>query len=368
MKSDETRELTRTLYHVCESLAPMSFMEVCGTHTVSFHRTGVKSLLPDNVRLISGPGCPVCVSSQGYIDAACAIAEFPATTICTYGDMLRVPGRNGSLQEKRAAGADVRVVYSPIDAVRLAEDHPEKTVIFIAVGFETTVGGHAAAVLEAHQRGLDNFCLLASQKLVVPAMMALLDAGEVHIDGFLCPGHVSVIIGPKAFVPVVRTHRKPCVIAGFEPEQMLRGMIQLVRQVAQRRPQIENIYPAAVKPDGNPTALRIISDVFEPADSVWRAMGTIPMSGLTLRRKYQRFDALYRFDIEIGPDYDPPGCRCGQVLQGKVEPRDCPLFGNECTPTEPIGPCMVGSEGSCAAAYKYGRDGTRRVCVSDDGG
>ncbi|GJM26667.1 MAG: hydrogenase expression/formation protein [Phycisphaerae bacterium] len=361
MKTDKSKELVRTLQHVCESLEPMAFMEVCGTHTVSFQRSGVKSLLPPNVKLISGPGCPVCVSSQGYIDAACAIASSPAITICTYGDMLRVPGRSGSLQEQRAAGADVRVVYSPMDAVRLAEEHPERTVVFIAVGFETTVGGHAAAVLEAYHRGLDNFCLLASQKLVIPAMTALLDEGEVRIDGFLCPGHVSVIIGPDAFVPVVRDYRKPCVIAGFEPEQMLGGIIQLVRQVAQRSPRIENIYPAAVKSDGNPKAIEVINEVFEPADSIWRAMGTIPMSGLALRPKYRRFDALKRFDVEIGPDYDPPGCQCGQVLQGKVDPVDCPLFGTECTPTNPIGPCMVGSEGSCAAAFKYGRNGTPRA-------
>ncbi len=366
MIPNRIQDLVQTLNRVCDSLAPMAFMEVCGTHTVSFQRSGVKSLLPDNIRLISGPGCPVCVSPQGYIDAACEIASYPATTICTYGDMLRVPGRHGSLLQKRADGADVRVVYSPIDAVRLADEHPERAVVFIAVGFETTVGGHAAAVLEAQDRGLDNFFLLTSQKLVVPAMMALLAEGEVCIDGFLCPGHVSVIIGPNAYVPVVQTHRKPCVIAGFEPEQMLRGIIQLVRQVAQHAARIENIYPVAVRREGNPVAVRIINEVFEPADSEWRAMGTIPVSGLSLRTEYQQFDALERFDVDLGPDYDAPGCCCGQVLQGKVEPRDCPLFAIECSPSNPIGPCMVGSEGSCAAAFKYGHDGTRRACISSD--
>lgn len=363
MNHGEIPLLVDRLKKLCERVDCTRIMEVCGTHTVSFHRSGIKSLLPDNLRLISGPGCPVCVSSQGFIDAACEIAASSAVTVCTYGDMIRVPGRSGSLQRQREKGADVRVVYSAMDAVQLAEKHPERTVVFLSVGFETTVAGHAAAVLEADHRGLDNFCMLPSQKRVVPAMMALLEEGEVQIDGFLCPGHVSVIIGSRAFLPIVTTHRKPCVVAGFEPQQMLRGLIQLVSQIAHHQAQIENVYQAAVDVDGNPWARERIEEVFEPGDAVWRAMGVIPRSGLLLRPAYQRFDAIERFDVHIGPDYDPPGCRCGQVLQGKMEPRQCPLFATDCTPLQPVGPCMVGSEGTCAAAFKYDRGGTGRACT-----
>lgn len=333
----------------------LSVMEVCGTHTVSLFRSGVKSLMPEGLRLISGPGCPVCVTAQGYIDAACSLADRKEVTICTYGDMVRVPGASGSLEERRAAGADILVVYSPRDAVQFAARHPERTVVFLAVGFETTAPGSGAAVLEAEKLGLDNFTILTGHKLVVPAMMALLAGGDVPIDGFLCPGHVSVIIGTNAYAPVVETYHKPCVVAGFEPQQMLRGIAHIVSQVDRGVAELENVYPAAVHDRGNVAALRVLEQVFEPADTIWRAMGTIPQSGLELREQYHRFDALRRFNLEIGPDYDPPGCRCGEVIQGKVEPRECALFGDQCKPAHPVGPCMVSSEGTCAAWYKYGR-------------
>ncbi len=333
----------------------LSFMEVCGTHTVSLFRSGVKSQLPEGLRLISGPGCPVCVTSQGYIDAACDLATREGINICTYGDMVRVPGGSASLESRRAEGAKVTVVYSARDAVRLAAEHPDRTFVFLAVGFETTAPATAAALLEADKKNLQNFFVLMGHKLVIPAMQTLLSAGEVPIDGFLCPGHVSVIIGSDAYKPIVEQYQKPCVVTGFEPEQMLAGIAALARQMENKKPALENVYQSVVSDQGNPIAQQLMNKVFIPADTVWRAMGTIPASGLELQEPYKRFDALAHFNMEIGPDYDPPGCRCGEVIQGKVEPIECSLFGNRCTPAHPVGPCMVSSEGTCAAWYKYGR-------------
>jgi len=328
-------------------------MEVCGTHTVSIFRSGLRSLLPENVRLISGPGCPVCVTAQRYIDAALELAARPKVLLATYGDMLRVPGSRGSLESQRACGAAVQVVYSIRDALRLARNHPSREVVFIAVGFETTAPATAAAVREAHARGLENFSVLPAHKLVVPAMLALLAEGDVPLNGFLCPGHVSVIIGSDAYRPIVERHSKPCVVAGFEPGQILLGLTHLLRQIHSNQALIENVYPVAVQPEGNPTALALLDEVFTPAAASWRAMGDIPHSGLDVRPRYERFDALQRFGLTLGPDYDPPGCLCGQVIQGKVLPAQCPLFGNPCRPMTPVGPCMVSSEGTCAAWFKY---------------
>ena len=351
-------DLAAEIRCVCESLTAVRVMEVCGTHTVSLFRSGVRSILPDNLRLVSGPGCPVCVSSQGFIDAACELALRSDVCLCTYGDMVRVPGRSGSLADHRARGGRVRVVHSALDAVRLAVSEPAVNVVFLAVGFETTAPGHAAAVAQAKRLGLRNFFLLTAQKLVIPAMAALLDAGDVGIDGFLCPGHVSVIIGWKAYEPIAERYGKPCVVAGFEPGQMLQGIVHLLRQIAAREAKVENVYPAAVSAEGNKAALDLLFEVFEPDDAVWRAMGTIPASGLVFCDAYRAFDAREHFGLEIGADYDPPGCRCGEVIQGRVDPGDCPLFASACTPSSPVGPCMVSSEGTCAAAFKYGRNGT----------
>ena len=351
------RELADRIAEVAGGLGSIQLMEVCGTHTVALFRTGVKSLLPPALRLVSGPGCPVCVTPQGYIDAACELASRPEVLICTYGDMVRVPGRTGSLERQQACGAAVKVVYSARDAVRLAQKRPQCAVVFLAVGFETTAPATAAAILEADAAGLENFFVLLGHKLVVPAMLALLSAGDVPIDGFLCPGHVSVVIGAKAYQPIVDVYRKPCVVAGFEPEQMMTGILHLVEQVARREARVENVYGVAVRDQGNAVARKWMYKVLEPAPSVWRAIGTIPDSGLILREPYRRFDALGRFGLTIGPDYDPPGCRCGEVIQGKTDPAGCPLFANECTPAKPVGPCMVSSEGTCSAWYKYGRGG-----------
>jgi hydrogenase expression/formation protein HypD len=332
---------------------PARLMEVCGTHTVSIFRSGLRSLFPDNLRLVSGPGCPVCVTAQRHLDAAIELGAQRSVILATYGDMMRVPGRLGSLERLRAGGADVQVVTSARASLELARRHPSRPVVFLGVGFETTAPATAATVLEAAREGVENWSVLAAHKLVVPAMMALLEGGDVPLDGFLCPGHVSVIIGSDAYRPVVERHRKACVVAGFETEQILLGMVALLRQVADGRAELENVYTAVVRPNGNPVAQRMLAEVFVPADTAWRALGIIPVSGLELAPAYRRFDALERFGVKVGEDEDHPACRCGEVIQGKAEPRECGLFGTDCTPLNPIGPCMVSSEGTCAAWYRY---------------
>lgn len=340
----------------------VQMMEVCGTHTVSIFRAGIRAMLPANLRLISGPGCPVCVTAQRYIDAALELACRPNVTIVTYGDMLRVPGQRGSLEQVRALGADVRVVSSTMTAVDLAARLATREVVFLGVGFETTAPATAAAVMLAERHELLNFSVLPAHKLVVPAMQALLNSGgatgsstATHgIDGFLCPGHVSVIIGATAYEPIVREHQVPCVIAGFEPAQIWRGLAHLMRQIASGSARIENVYPAVVSEHGNRYAQDVLRRVFVVADAAWRELGVIPRSGLEFAPRYQRFDALRRFGIELGADQDNPACLCGHVIQGRVDPPECGLFGESCTPLHPIGPCMVSSEGTCAAWYRYG--------------
>jgi len=349
----EAGQLVAAITRECEGLECLRLMEVCGTHTVNLFRSGVKSLMPEKVRLISGPGCPVCVTSQGYLEAACEVAARPGVTICTYGDMVRVPGATGSLAERRAEGAKVAVVYSARDALRLARKQPERKFVFLAVGFETTAPATAAVVVEAEEKDVGNFFVLCGHKLVIPAMRALLTGGEVPIDGFLCPGHVSVVIGARAYRPIAEGFGKPCVVAGFEPRQMLEGILHLARQAARGESRVENVYGVAVTDEGNVMARRWMDKVFSPAPSVWRAIGTLPESGLELRPAYRRFDALEHFGVSEGDDVSPPGCRCGDVIQGKVSPPECGLFGKACTPVRPVGPCMVSSEGTCAAWYKY---------------
>jgi hydrogenase expression/formation protein HypD len=354
MESMEPKKLAQEIAELCAGLGPIRLMEVCGTHTVALFRTGVKTVLPTNLKLISGPGCPVCVTSQGYIDAAIEVAQRPGVTVCTYGDMLRVPGKTGSLEALRAEGPAVKVCYSIRDAILYASNHPDEEIVFLGVGFETTAPASALGVLEASEQGLDNFSILGGHKLVIPALDALLSEGDVPIDGFILPGHVSVIIGSEAYRPVLEKHGKGCVVAGFEPGQLLLGIFHLVKQLRDKEPRLENVYNVAVKSEGNPRALSCLDQVFEIADTVWRAMGTIPKSGLELRERFKAFDARLRYGLEIEEDYDPPGCRCGEVIQGKTEPPECALFGEACTFEHPIGPCMVSSEGTCAAWYRYG--------------
>jgi hydrogenase expression/formation protein HypD len=347
--------IDRIHQHCQQRTERIQVMEVCGTHTVSIFRSGLRALLPENLRLVSGPGCPVCVTAQRHIDAAIALARQPDVILATYGDMIRVPGRDGSLERLRADGADVRVVNSALTAVELAGTHPSRPVVFLGVGFETTAPATAAAVLAAQRGGVENFSVLMCHKLVVPAMRTLLEAGDVPLDGFLAPGHVSVIIGTEAYRPVAETYGRPVVVAGFEPEQIVRGLVALVGQLVAGRAEVENVYTTVVSAQGNVVARELLERIFVVHDAPWRELGVIPQSGLELGPTYERYDALRRFDITLGEDEDHPMCRCGEVITGRVDPAACPAFGTTCTPLDPIGPCMVSSEGTCAAWYKYNR-------------
>lgn len=352
-----TAELAQALEERAE---PLRFMEVCGTHTVSAFRSGVHSLMPEGVRLVSGPGCPVCVTAQRYIDALIDLGRREDVTLATYGDMLRVTGAGGSLELVRSEGADVRVVTSSMEAVEIARTEPQRQVVFAAVGFETTAPATAAAVLAAQKQALPNFTILAAHKLVLPAMETLLSDPKIAIDGFLCPGHVSVVIGAEAYRPIVERYARPCVIAGFEPLQMMEGILRLAQQVCAGEARLENLYPTIVGDAPQPHAKALIERVFKPGDAAWRALGVMPKSGLDLRDEFSAFDAFTRFGLVLGEDEDPPGCRCGEVITGQCGPLDCGLFGGLCTPVTPIGPCMVSSEGTCQAWFKYRRH-ERRV-------
>lgn len=344
-----------TMSAACKTLKrQINIMEVCGTHTVSIFRCGLRSTLPERIKLLSGPGCPVCVTDQSYIDAVLALAERNDCLIATYGDMIRVPGKSGSLETKQPI-ANVKVVLSSEDALQLAKDNPKKEVVFVAVGFETTAPATAVAVKEAEAEGIDNFCILSGHKLVVPAMRALVSEKNHKIDGFLCPGHVSVIIGYGAFAEIVDDFSRPCVVAGFEPMQIIEGLAEICRQLNAGKPELKSIYTAVVTEKGNVAAQKIISEYFDVADGFWRGVGKIKKSALKLKDKYSKFDAFKRFNITETEGGERNGCRCGEVLCGLIEPQECELFAKSCTPQTPVGPCMVSSEGSCAAWFKYGR-------------
>ncbi|GAB4332750.1 MAG: hydrogenase formation protein HypD [Desulfobulbaceae bacterium] len=332
---------------------PLRIMEVCGTHTMAIFRHGIRSLLPPEIELISGPGCPVCVTSGGDIDHIIDLASVPGVTLATFGDLVRVPGSRGKcLAEARADGAWVEIVYSPADALEMAAAS-ERPVVFPAIGFETTIPVIAATLLEAHAKRIDTFMLLVSHKTVIPALEALLADPELAIDGLLCPGHVSAIIGEDAYRPVAERYSIPCVIAGFEPIDILSGIHRLVSQVNEGRAEVENTYGRVVSKTGNERARVMIERVFEPCDADWRGLGTIPGSGLSLREEFRNHDAARYFGLERFSVPEPRGCRCGEILTGKVKPPECPLFNTRCTPTSPVGPCMVSSEGTCAAYSRY---------------
>ena len=330
-------------------------MEVCGTHTVAIFRAGLRQILPEGVELVSGPGCPVCVTADDYIDAAIAYAGMEDVIITTFGDMLKVPGTRSSLAEAQAQGADVRIVYSPLDALTVAAENPAKNVVFLAVGFETTAPTEAAAVLAAKAQGLGNFFLLSAQKLVPPVMRALLDGGETHVDGFLLPGHVAVVTGTATFDFLAQEYHIPGVVGGFEPLEILRAIHMLVRQIGMDEARIENAYETVVRREGNPVARAAIDRVYEPATVRWRGLGEIPASGLSMREEYAQYDFARVRPLAAGAVGDGRhGCRCGEVLRGAIVPRDCNLFGRACVPEHAVGPCMVSVEGTCAAWYKYG--------------
>jgi hydrogenase expression/formation protein HypD len=336
---------------------PARLMEVCGTHTMVAFRSGLRRLLPPDVRLTSGPGCPVCVTPPGYVDAAIEMGRLPGITIATFGDLVRVPGSVSSLEQERAQGIQVRVVYSPIDALALAKAESARTVVFLAVGFETTTPAVALTVKAAREQGVSNYLVLAAHKTMPGAMEALVRGGDVLVDGFLCPGHVSVVAGAKIFSFLADTYGIPCVVAGFEPEDILEGINMLLTQLGEGRSAVEIGYERAVTWEGNTAAQKVTAEVFVEGDSEWRGLGVIPGSGMVLRPEYSEHDAALRLGVKVEAGRPMAGCRCGDVLRGSLEPPECPLFGRSCTLERPLGPCMVSSEGSCAAHARYGGGG-----------
>jgi hydrogenase expression/formation protein HypD len=329
-------------------------MEVCGTHTMAIARHAIRDVLPGNVVVCSGPGCPVCVTHAGYIDAAIALAG-RGVTIASFGDMLRVPGSQRSLADARAEGARVVVCYSPAEALALSMTDDSAPVVFLAVGFETTAAPLAALLAAARAQRASRFSLLTALKTVMPALVALAEDPEVAIDAFLCPAHVSAVIGAQAYAPLVEEYRIPCAIAGFEPLDILFAIQNLLEQLADGRAEVVNQYARVVKEEGNRRARNAIGEALEPVDAAWRGIGLIPGSGLAIREHLAEFDAARRLGVTVTRGEPDAGCRCGDVLKGKLTPDECPQFGRACTPEHPVGPCMVSGEGSCAARYRYAR-------------
>ncbi|MDI6854013.1 MAG: hydrogenase formation protein HypD [Deltaproteobacteria bacterium] len=334
---------------------PAVIMEVCGTHTMSVARFGLKSLLPAGVRLVSGPGCPVCVTAQEDIDAFLALGERPNTILATFGDMMRVPGSAASLERRRAEGVDARVVYAPLDAVDIARQNPNKDVIFFGVGFETTMPATALAIEAAAREQVGNFSVFCVHKTMPRALRALLASGSVNVSGLLLPGHVTAIIGAEAYTFISEEFRIPSAVTGFEPLDILWGIESILRQLREKRAVIDNAYSRAVKNSANPLASRLLEKVFEPTEANWRGLGVIPESGVKLREEFSQADASVRFReiVAAVPPARPSACRCGEVLRGVLTPSECRLFAKACTPSQPLGPCMVSSEGACAAAFRF---------------
>ena len=335
---------------------PLRIMEVCGTHTMSIYQYGIKSLLPPEISLLSGPGCPVCVTDAGVVSAALALAQRPGLIFCSYGDMLRVPAGDTSLQRLRDEGADIRIVLSPLDALEIARRETEREVVFFAVGFETTAPLTAATLIQAASYGVKNFTVLCAHKTMPQALRSLLPGSQV--DALLCPGHVAAVTGAELFSFVPDELGKAAAVAGFEPIDILEAILAIVKMCWAGEKRLINCYPRVVLPQGNPVAMRMMEQVFQACDAQWRGLGLIPGSGLALRQEYREFDAARRFAAEIAAAEcyrDNPACRCGAILRGEKTPEDCPLFGETCSPLHPCGACMVSGEGACAAAYKYRR-------------
>ncbi|WP_443657013.1 hydrogenase formation protein HypD [Ellagibacter isourolithinifaciens] len=348
-------ELARGLIETIHRLAPehATLMEVCGTHTVAIARNGIRDLMPEGLRLASGPGCPVCVTCNRDIDTVIALARIPNVTITTFGDMTRVPGSTSSLLAEQAAGRSVEIVYSPLDALAFAKAHPEREVVFVGVGFETTTPLVAMAIKRAKAMGLSNFTVFAAHKNMPGALELLVGDPTLELDALILPGHVSTIIGAEPYRFLAEKYGIPGVITGFEPVDVLQGIAMLVRQLHEGRAEIEIAYARGVMPEGNPVALAAIDEVFETCTATWRGLGDIPGSGYRIRDEFANFDAVRRFEPDVEPTRDPKGCRCGDVLRARIAPNECPLFRTVCTPENPVGPCMVSSEGSCAAYYRY---------------
>ena len=348
-------KLARGLIETIHRLAPehATLMEVCGTHTVAIARNGIRDLMPEGLRLASGPGCPVCVTCNRDIDTVIALARIPNVTITTFGDMTRVPGSTSSLLAEQAAGRSVEIVYSPLDALAFAKAHPEREVVFVGVGFETTTPLVAMAIKRAKAMGLSNFTVFAAHKNMPGALELLVGDPALELDALILPGHVSTIIGAEPYRFLAEKYGIPGVITGFEPVDVLQGIAMLVRQLHEGRAEIEIAYARGVMPEGNPVALAAIDEVFETCTATWRGLGDIPGSGYRIRDEFANFDAVRRFEPDVEPTRDPKGCRCGDVLRARIAPNECPLFRTVCTPENPVGPCMVSSEGSCAAYYRY---------------
>jgi hydrogenase expression/formation protein HypD len=346
----------------CEPGREYKFMEVCGGHTHTIYKHGLEDYLPETVTLVHGPGCPVCVIPMGRVDDAMAIAEHDDVILTTFGDMMRVPGGHGSFLDARARGADIRMVYSPLDALRIARDNPARRVVFLAIGFETTAPSTAMTVLRAAKENVENFSVFCNHVTIVPAIKAILDSPDLRLDGFLGPGHVSTVIGCRPYEFVPRQYGRPIVTAGFEPLDILQSIAMLLAQLRDGRVEVENQYRRVVPWDGNPKALRVISEVMELRPYFeWRGLGFISHSALRMRATYARFDAELIFDIPGNRVADPKACQCGEVLKGAIKPWECKVFGTACTPETPIGTCMVSSEGACAAYYNFGRFTRTRV-------
>ncbi len=333
---------------------PLRLMEFCGGHTHAILRYGIRQMLPETVQTLSGPGCPVCVTANRDLDYAVALAAQRDVIVATFGDMIRVPGSNGSLQETKARGGDVRIVYSTLDALQIAKANPAKRVVFLGVGFETTAPTVAASILQAEAEGIDNYLVFCAHKLTPPATRAILDAGEVRLAGVIGPGHVTTIIGAEAWAFLPREYGMSCAVAGFEPLDILRAIDLLVEMAEEGRAEVANAYGRGVTPQGNRVAQEMLARVFCVADADWRGLGIVPASGLQLREEYARYDAARVLPVDPGPTREHRGCRCGDVLRGALLPPDCPLFRHACTPAHPVGPCMVSAEGACAAYYLYG--------------
>lgn len=349
-------KLARNLVGAIKGFAPQSgatLMEVCGTHTVSIARAGIRDLMPEGVRLASGPGCPVCVTCNRDIDSVIALARVPEVIIATFGDMTRVPGSSSSLLAEQAAGRSVQIVYSPLDALALAQNNPKRQVVFVGVGFETTTPLVASAVKRASQLGLENFTVFAAHKNMPGALEAIVADPQLKVDALILPGHVSTIIGSAPYRFLAEKYGIPGVITGFEPVDVLQGIAMIMRQLNEGRAEIEIAYARGVMPQGNPHAIAAIDEVFETCTATWRGLGDIVGSGYKLREEYARFDAMRRFKPDVEPTVEPRGCRCGDILRAHLTPNECPLFRKVCTPENPVGPCMVSSEGSCAAYFRY---------------
>jgi hydrogenase expression/formation protein HypD len=363
--ADTAQALAARIAGLCEPGRRYSFMEVCGGHTHTIYKHGLEDYLPETVMLVHGPGCPVCVIPMGRVDDAIAIAERPEVIMTTFGDMMRVPGGRGSFFDSKAAGADIRMVYSPLDALKVARANPDRQVVFMAIGFETTAPSTAMTVLRAAAEGLSNFSVFCNHVTILPAIKAILDSPDLRLDGFLGPGHVSTVIGCRPYEFIARDHGKPLVCAGFEPLDILQSVYLLLRQLADGRCEVENQYGRVVTWEGNPRALSVIGQTMELRPYFeWRGLGFISHSALRLREAYAAFDAERRFAVPGVRVADPKACQCGEVLKGVLKPWECKVFGTACTPETPIGTCMVSSEGACAAYYNFGRFTRDRVLAA----